>query len=228
MRRTPRAALGIAALAACFGSAAVAAGQPEIYRAMGIRPDGVLSGTILQARILEGDAKQTVAMVTYLTGKKEQDDAVGVKLAVLDTGGKEPRVVYSRDFAAESDGPVARGEVELVDLDGDGRAEILPSWDTIVSKVIDERRAEVVFRAKGEFTTAWSGLLSYDATRAAREVPADRRDRYERTIDVAATMRSRGETLFTKKKTLAVAGERLDPPKETIETFPLAVSPPPG
>lgn len=200
-------------------------GQAEIYRAMGIRPEAVLNGSILQARVVEGGARQTVAIATYLTGKKEEADAVGVKLVVFEAGGGL-KPVYERDFAKENGGYVGRGEIQLVDLDGDGVTEILPSWDNVRSKVIDERRGEVLLREGGAFKAGWAGELKYDATRAAREIPEERRDRFEREIDIPATLKTRGITLFCTKKVIALAGQRLTEPRIVRETFPLRPPPP--
>lgn len=210
-----------------FVAAALAAdppGQAEVYRAMGIRPEAILNGSILSAKVVEGGARQTVAIATYLTGRKEDADAVGVKLVVFDTAGLKP--LYERDFGRENGGFVGRGEIQLVDLDGDGLMEILPSWDNVRSKVVDERRGEVLVRENGAFKVGWSGELRYDATRAAREVPDDRRDRYEREVDIPATLKTRGITLFFNKKVQAVAGQRLPDPRIVRETFPLRPPPP--
>jgi hypothetical protein len=215
-------AAAVAMLAAVVASGpARAEGQADIYRAMGIRPEGVLSGTVIQARVLSGAHKQTVAMVTYLTGKKEDAEAVGIRLAVFKREGEKLRSVYERDFASENKGFVGRGEIELVDLDGDGRTEIVATWDNARSRVIEERRGEVVMMEGDAFVVAWAGAMSYDATKAAREVPQERRDRYERSFDIAATLRTRGITLFVTKKLTHVAGERLPEPRIVRETFPL-------
>lgn len=209
-------------LAAAAGLApARAEGQADIYRAMGIPPEGVLSGTILQARVLPDGDKQIVAMVTYLTGKKEDAGAVGIRLNVFRREGDKLRSVYDRDFAAENGGFVGRGELELVDLDGDGRSEIVATWDDVRSKVVEQRRGEVVMMEGDAFVVAWAGAMSYDATKAAREVPPERRDRYVRKLDIPATLRTRGLTLFTTKTLTHVAGERLPEPRTVQETFPL-------
>jgi hypothetical protein len=52
-------------------------------------------------------------------------------------------------------------------------------------------------------------------------VPRERQDRYTREVDVAATLRSRGTTLFMKKRVIAVAGERLAEPQVVVEAFPM-------
>ncbi|HEX6849931.1 MAG TPA: hypothetical protein VF139_00880 [Candidatus Polarisedimenticolaceae bacterium] len=221
--RSPALLLTPLVVAAAF--AADPPGQAEVYRAMGIRPEAILNGSILAAKVVEGGARQTVAIATYLTGKKEDADAVGVKLVVFDAAsGLKP--LYERDFAKENAGFVGRGEIQLVDLDGDGLMEILPSWDNVRSKLVDERRGEVLVREGGAFKVGWSGELKYDATRAVREVPDDRRDRYEREVDIPATIKTRGITLFFNKKVQAVAGQRLPAPRIVRETFPLRPPPP--
>ena len=66
--------------------------------------------------------------------------------------------------------------------------------------------------------------MEYVATRSARDVPAERRDRFSREIDLAETMRARGVTLFVNKTVYAVAGERLPEPRVLRETFALKPS----
>ena len=78
----------------------------------------------------------------------------------------------------------------------------------------------ILFDGDG-FHTGWTGPMEYDATRAARDVPLERRDRFRRRFDFEKTMRSRGMTLFIRKEMIAVAGERLQTPQIVEETFPL-------
>jgi len=113
------------------------------------------------------------------------------------------------------------GELQLIDLDRDGVNEIIASFQSFLDPLIEQRLAEVIVNDDGTFRTAWSGALDYDATRAARDVPRERRDRFNREIDFASTLRTRGITLFMNKQMIAVAGERLDQPKVVQETFPL-------
>jgi hypothetical protein len=193
----------------------------DAYRAMGIRPADVLTGTVLTAKVLPGPDKQVVSVTTYFTGSKEKDDAVNVRLDVFRRAGELLTRVYGRDFGAESDGPVGEGELQLIDLDLDGINEIIASFQSFVDPLIEQRLGEVLVNEQGEFRSAWSGLLDYDATKAARDVPRERRDRFRREFDFPNTMRTRGITLFMNKQMIAVAGERLPAPKAVQETFPL-------
>jgi hypothetical protein len=207
----------VVALASPLALAETAA---EAYRAMGIRPADVLTGTVLSAKVLPGADKQVVAVTTYFTGSKGRDDAVGVRLDVFARGQGLTRL-YGREFGQETAGPVAAGELQLVDLDMDGVSEIIASYQTFKDPLIEQRVGEVILHDEAGFRTAWSGPLRYDATKAAREIPLERRDRYEREIDISRTLGTRGITLFCTKTVIAVAGERLPQPKVVQETFPL-------
>jgi hypothetical protein len=201
----------------------------DVYAALGLEVGDVLTGSILTARVLPGlpsDPKQVVAMVTYMTGKRDEASAVNVRLEVLRRDGETLVPVLSRDFGKENGGYVGRGDLELVDLDGDGVNEIIATYDVYKDALVTERRAEVLVNRDGTFAAAWAGPVEYDATKAVRTVPAERRDRYTRVLDIPATLKTRGVTLMVKKTMLAVAGERLDAPKVVQETFPL--KPPPA
>lgn len=193
----------------------------DAYRVLGIDSADVLSGTTLAAALLPGGSKQLVCVTTLMTGKRERDDAVKVRLDVFDVDGEKLTSIYTRDFGAESKAAVGDGNLQLVDLDRDGLSEIVVSWRSFADPLIEQRVGEVVLYESGAFRTGWSGALEYDATRAARDVPPERRDRYTREIDLAATLRTRGVTLFMIKKVIAVAGERLAEPKIVTETFAL-------
>jgi len=194
----------------------------EVYEALGIQPADVLSGTVLSAAVLPGDDnKQVVTVTTYFTGKRGNHEAVSVRLDVFSRGADELVRIYGRDFGEESGGLVGKGELQLLDLDMDGVNEIIVSYESFLDRLIEQRVGEVIINEDGNFRTAWSGALEYDATRAARDVPRERRDRFHREFDFGNTMRTRGVTLFIDKQMIAVAGERLPQPKTVKETFPL-------
>jgi hypothetical protein len=193
----------------------------DVYRAMGINPGEVLTGTVLTAKVLPGPDKQVVAVTTYFTGSREKDEAVNVRLDVFHRSDEQLTQVYGRDFGEESGGPVGAGELQLVDLDLDGINEIIATYRSFLDPLIEQRLGDVVVNEDGDFRSAWSGPLDYDATKAARSVPRERRDRFRREFDFANTMRTRGITLFMNKQMIAVAGERLAQPKIVQETFPL-------
>jgi len=218
--RPMRSVLGILTILALF-SIAEASTAARAYKAMGIEVGDVLSGTALTSKVLPGGDKQVVCLVTYLTGKRDEASAVNVRLGVFRQSGQSLESAYSRDFGAENGGYVARGDLQLIDLDRDGANEIVVCYDSFREPLIDQRICEVVLRDDRGFRTAWSGPVEYDATRAARDVPRERRDRFRREFDWANTLRTHGVTLFMDKKVIAVAGERLEEPRLIEETFPL-------
>jgi hypothetical protein len=219
MSASPR--LATAALFALYASAAAADTATDVYKQMGIRAKDVMNSSVATARVLPGDAKQVVAVVTYLTGKKDEVHALGVRLDVYRNDGDKLVPLYTLDAGQENGGYVGRGEVALLDLDGDGVNEIGLYYDNLKNDLIQDRRLDVVIYDGTAFHVAWSGSVSYDATKAVRDVPADRRDRFLRKLDLANTRRTKGVTLFLTKTMIAVAGSRLPQPKQVQETFPL-------
>jgi hypothetical protein len=193
----------------------------DAYRAIGLEPADILSGTVLKARVLPDGGKQVVSLTTYFTGETEKENAVNVRLDVFRSGGNQLASIYTRDYGAENGGFVAEGDLQLVDLDRDGLAEIVVTFADYSDPLIDLRLGEVILHDEGGFYTAWAHPVKYDATRAVRGVPLERRDRFVRELDIVNTLRTRGVTLFFEKKVIAVAGERLAEPKLIQETFPL-------
>jgi hypothetical protein len=215
-RRLMAVFIAVAASGAVLGDQAT-----EVYEQMGLKAKDVMNSSVITAKVLPGDAKQVVGVVTFLTGKKAEDEALGVKLEVYRQEGKELTRVYTLDAARENGGSVGRGEIALLDLDGDGVNEIGFYYDNMKNALIQERRLDVIRFDEGVFRVAWTGAVNYDATKAVREIPAERRDRFMRKLDFANTRRTKGVTLFMTKTVIAVAGERLPQPKEVQETFPL-------
>ena len=217
--------LAVATLAAAAAAVAAAPARADlasdVYAAMGIKPASVMNSSVVESKVIPGDEKQIVAVVTYLTGRKDEADALDVKLSVFRNAAGKLFPLYTRDAGKENGGFVGRGEVALLDLDGDGANEIGIYFDNLKNGLVTERRLEIVVRDDSGFRVAWSGAVEYDATRAVRDVPKDRRDRYLRKLDLANTLRTRGVTLFMTKTVIAVAGERLAQPKQVQETFPL-------
>jgi hypothetical protein len=210
-----------AALTIGAATAAHADTAADVFQQMGIKATDVMNSSVATAKVLPGDAKQVVAVVTYLTGKKDEANALGVKLEIYRQEGTSLSRVYTMDASKDNGGPVGRGEVALLDLDGDGVSEVGFYYDNLKNGLIQERRLDVIVFDEGVFRVAWNGAVNYDATKAVREIPVERRDRYMRKLDFANTRRTKGVTLFMTKTMISVAGERLPQPKDIQETFPL-------
>jgi hypothetical protein len=219
MRKTLSAGTVLLILTCCLP--VLATSGKQVYEALGIEVGDVLSGTVLNAKVLPGERKQVVTVVTYFTGKRDKSDAVNVRMALFDTADDGLVSIYTRDFGAEQGGYVANGDLLLLDLDRDNISEIVVCYDSYKQPLIDQRICEVILRTEGAFVTAWTGPVKYDATKAARDVPEERRDRFSREFDWPNTMRTRGETLYVNKTMIAVAGERLPESRTVEETFPL-------
>jgi hypothetical protein len=197
----------------------------KAYEALGLKPQAVLTGTVLKARVLPSDREQVVCIATYLTGKGEKADAVNVRLGVFDSFGEGLVTLYTRDFGTDHHGFIANGDLLVMDIDRDGISEIIVSYDDFSDPLIQQRLAEIILHDGQKLDTAWSGFIEYDATKAARDLPVERRDRYVRDFDWGNTMRTRGASLFLKKRVIAVAGEQLPEPRIVEETFDLRGKP---
>jgi len=217
----PAARFAVAAFLALPVSGARADSAAAVYKQIGVKAKDVMNSSVATARVLPGEAKQVVAVLTYLTGKKDEVNALGVRLDVYRTEGETLVPLFTHDAAKENGGYVGRGEVAILDLDGDGVSEIGLYYDNLKNDLIQDRRLDIIVYDGTTFRVVWSGSVSYDATKAVRDVPQDRRDRYLRKLDLANTRRTKGITLFMTKTMIAVAGERLPQPKQVQETFPL-------
>jgi hypothetical protein len=197
----------------------------KAYKALGLKPQAVLTGTVVKARVLPSNQDQVICIATYLTGKGEKADAVNVRLGVFDSFGEGLVTLYTRDLGKDHEGYIANGDLLVMDIDRDGISEIIVSFDDYSDPLIERRMAEIILHDGQKLDTGWSGLVEYDATKAARDLPVERRDRYVRDFDWGNTMRTRGATLFLRKKVIAVAGERLPEPRIVEETFDLRGEP---
>jgi len=208
-------------LTICCAGTLQAADGAAVYAAFGLKTADVLTGTTLTAPVQKGAGSQVVGLVTYFTGKKNKADAVNVELGVFSEQGSKLVPIFRRDLGEIHGGFVANADLQLFDLDADGLQEIIVTFDSFKDPLIEQRVCEIIVQNHGAFEVAWTGAVEYDATRAARDVPDERRDHYTRELDFGATRRTRGVTLFVNKKVLAVAGSTLAQPKVVQETFPL-------
>lgn len=188
---------------------------------MGIDKGKVISATQTTVQVLPGDAKQVVCLVAYLSGKRDASAAVKLRLAVLETRDGAYESVWDEDLSAKYGGQVGVGNLQTLDLDRDGRSEMIVTFELFSDPLIRQRFGEVIVWEDDAFKTVWSGPFEYDATKAVRDVPAERRDSFIREVDLVSTLRTRGVTLFFNKTMIAVAGERLAEPKVVEESFPL-------
>jgi len=220
-----RIALVVSLLLVAAPAAVMAQQGTKAYQALGLKPQEVLTGTVLKARVLPSDQEQVVCIATYLTGKTDKADAINIRLGIFDSFGEGLVTLYTRDFGEEHGGYLANGDLLVMDIDRDGVSEIIVSFDDFSDPLIEQRLGEIILHDGQKLDTAWVGLMEYDATKAARDLPAERRDRYVREFDWGNTLRTRGATLFVKKNVIAVAGEMLPEPRVVEETYDLRGEP---
>ena len=183
----------------------------------------IIAKTLLQADVTGGPEKETVALVEYLTGDRGERDAVGLLLGVYDGAAENRRLLWTRDYAASLGGFVAGGELALLDLDGDGRNEIVVQFHHHDEPGAVRVVGEILRESGGRFAIAWSGLMRLDTTGPDSVLQGPQRERFTRQLDVERTARTHGGMVVFKKKVWVAAGIPIDPPQTIEESFPLAL-----
>ena len=74
----------------------------EAYHAMGIDPGRVLSGTVMNAKVVPGSDKQVVAIVTFFTGSRDKREAVSIRFEIFQRRADALVSIYSRDIGEET------------------------------------------------------------------------------------------------------------------------------
>src|SRR5262245_58717507 len=111
MRAQRRLWVGVAAMLLAATRAAGADTAALVYKAMKLDTAQVLTGSVLAARVVPGEAKQVVAVVTYMTGKKDKADAVNVAFEVFSSSNDTLTSIYSMNLGAENGGNVGQGNL---------------------------------------------------------------------------------------------------------------------
>ena len=197
--------------------------QGALLRFSGPSGARVLGQTVMQSDILALPGKETVVLTEFLTGLKGERDSVNVVLDVYPGGGaKDAAPVATRDYLKEKGGPVAGGELVLVDLDWDGTNEVLVSFHHSETAGSVSVLMDVLHEAGEGLKTIWSGPVRVDNSTASSTAPASERERFSREIDYKKTGRTRGGMIVFQKKVFVAAGVPLQPPVVVEESFPLA------
>jgi len=132
-------------------------------------------------------------------------------------------LLWTRDYAASLGGFVAGGELALLDLDGDGRNEIVVQFHHHDEPGAVRVVGEILRESGGRFAIAWSGLMRLDTTGPDSVLQGPQRERFTRQVDVERTARTHGGMVVFKKKVWVAAGMPIDPPQTIEESFPLAL-----
>ncbi len=173
--------------------------------------------TVTEARAdLNGDGNQEVLLaVNALTG--ESDPARGSEVifgvAAPAPAGERGQLLWSRHVMTETGQPAHDGELTAVDLDGDGRSELLITWDRSLSPNRVERWGELYTMADPTRPIrVWEGVWERD-TRRDKDTPANAREWFRREFDFGATRKEAGKSVVFKKVQAFEGGQKIDPPR---------------
>ena len=188
--------------------------------------------TVTEARAdLNGDGNQEVLLaVNALTG--ETDPARGSEvifgIAATPTAAERGKLLWSRHVMAETGQAAHDGELTAVDLDGDGRSELILTWDRSLSSTRVERWCEIYTVADtASPRKVWEGAWEKD-TRRDKDTPEAKREWMRREVDYGATRRGAGQAIVLKKVQAVEGGVKIDPPRVESEWVKVALRVPPA
>ena len=168
---------------------------------------------------LDGDGRREgVMLVEVLTGEKDPARATEVILGTWDAGaGEKGELLWSRCVTADTGQPAHDGEMEILDLDGDGQQEIVLSWDRGLRPGLVDRWAEIwTVPDPRRPVRVWEGPWGRD-TRLDEQTPPAKRSSFEREIDYGATRAAKGRGIVFRDTWRMIEGQALDPPRVTRE-----------
>ena len=219
------AALGLTTLLSAL-MAASAAKTPRLPDDPRDVPREAQLNVVVAKADLNGDGTQEFLYnVNALTG--ESDPAKGSEViygvALAGVGSERGPLLWVRHVMAETGRPAHDGELAVVDFDGDGRSDLLLTWDTSLSANRVERVAEVyTFADPANPRRVWEGWWETD-TRRDQDTPESARTFVRRDVDLGATRRAAGKTLVLRKTTTVENGRRLDKPRVEKESFAVSM-----
>lgn len=186
--------------------------------------------TVTEAKSdLNADGSQELLIaVNALTG--ESDPARGSEVlygvAAVAAPGERGPLHWSRRILQDTGKPAHDGELTAVDLDGDGRSELILSWDRSLSSNRVERVAEIwsMIDLKRP-RLVWQGTWETD-TRRDEATPAATRELTRRDVDFKATRKEAGRAIVFRITRSVEAGQVLNPQKVSHETVRVDVRQP--
>ncbi|RMG48473.1 MAG: hypothetical protein D6718_01685 [Acidobacteria bacterium] len=203
------------------------AGLPEDPR--DIPREAQLTVTRTTADLDRDGRPEGLILVNAMTG--EQDPAraseVVVGITAPDEGDRRGALLWSRHVMSETGRPAHDGELTVVDLDGDGRQELILTWDRSLSPKRIDRWAEIYATEQlRQPRKIWEGAWERDTRRDPR-TPAAEREWFRREIDYRATRKAAGRAVVFVKRIGMAAGKAVDPPKGVQERVDVALRRPP-
>lgn len=169
---------------------------------------------------VDGDRHpETLILVNAMTGETDPARATEVILGVAgpDQGKAPGLLLWARHVARDTARPAHDGEVEAVDLDGDGASEVVLSWDRSLSDKGVDRWCEI-YSLKDPVAPrkVWEGQIERDARREPQAKPEDKLW-MRREFDYSATRKEAGKAIvFSTRRTLA-SDKPGNPPAVALE-----------
>ncbi len=167
-----------------------------------------------------GDGRsEGIVIVSALTGKDKPEEATEVIVAIVGPSVGEERgpLLWVRRVSAATGMPARGGEITAVDLDGDGGAELVLTFERSLREGAVDRWAEIY--AIDELTRPrriWEGAWRRD-TRRDKTTPEGEREWFEREIDYGSTRKQAGRALILETRYGMLAGKILSPKKVVKE-----------
>lgn len=175
---------------------------------------------------LDGDATaEVILVVNALTGDADPVRGSEVIYGVAQAAAPPARgkLLWSRHIVAETHKAAHDGEITAVDLDGDGKSELVLTWDQSLSSDRKERWGEIyVMSDLARPRRVWEGVWEHD-TRSDPETPEAKREWLRREIDYGATRRAAGQGIAFRKVQTVKDGVRINPPRVESEWAPAAL-----
>lgn len=177
---------------------------------------------------LDGDGvPETLLLVNTLTGEEQPERASEVVLAIISPAadGSRGELVWSRHVMAETGRPAHDGELAAIDLDGDGGAELILSWDRSMSATRVDRWAEIyAVDDPGRPRRVWEGPWLRD-TRRDPATPVAEREWFQCEIEYGATRKAKGREIVLREIYKMIGGVVLPAPKSSLRKVGVRLRP---
>ncbi len=169
---------------------------------------------------LDADGRpEALLTVNALTGESDPARGSEVMFGVAQGAPKGERgaLLWKRYVLAETGKPAHDGDMTAVDLDGDGRTELILTWDRSISAERVERWGEVyVVPDPARPQLVWEGPWEMD-TRRDKSVPEARREWFRRDVDYRATRGEAGQAIVFRITRHVEGGVKVEPPRNESE-----------
>lgn len=176
---------------------------------------------------LDGDGhNEELLLVNALTGNKDPAKASEVIVGVVapqTNKGRRGALLWSMRISQQTGAAAHNGNIEILDLDGDGNSEMVLSWDRSVRGESVSRWAQIyAMKSPASPSMVWEGVWEQD-TRRDTQISATDKEWFERSIDYSGTRKAAGRAIVFRKIHKVIAGKTLEPPRVVSERVAVAL-----